>query len=176
MKKLLVLMLVLGMASMATAGLQISVMGNPDPVDTEYTLLPSEELMLDIHAVDEASEYYMLVVDNAQGSIAGGVILLGDVSGDLSYLLPYLTPYVPIDNVNGIAGFIGTSTGLGVDGIAVDQILFHCEGPDDALVMLYTSEDSAQWGLADTVLIHQIPEPMTMALLCLGGLFMRRRK
>jgi hypothetical protein len=40
MKKLLILMLVLGLTSVAGAALHISVNGNMNPIDSQYTLLP----------------------------------------------------------------------------------------------------------------------------------------
>ena len=48
MKKLLVICLVLGMASVAGATLQISVNGNPEPIDSEITIFPSDEIVLDV--------------------------------------------------------------------------------------------------------------------------------
>ena len=178
MKKLLVLMLVFGIASMATAGLQISVEGNPDPVDSEYTLLPSEELILDIHATGEGNAvYYALVADQAVATISGGM-LVGDASLDMSGYLYMFAPYIGIEvpPMGGIMGNVTFLSGVIPDGAIVDGILFHCEGPDDALISLYSSLDSAGWQLEDTLIIHQIPEPITMALLGLGGLFLRRRK
>jgi hypothetical protein len=48
MKKLLVLMLVLGMTSMANAVLQISVNGDKNPTDSEYTINQGGELILGV--------------------------------------------------------------------------------------------------------------------------------
>jgi hypothetical protein len=52
------------------------------------------------------------------------------------------------------------------------DIEVHCDGPADCVVDLY---DASGYTLIDTIVIHQ-PEPMTIALLSLGGLFLRRRK
>jgi hypothetical protein len=61
-----------------------------------------------------------------------------------------------------------------LNGVLVDLIDFHCTGqPGD--VMLYLAE-AAVFTVFDTQVIHQIPEPITFALLGLGGLFLRRRK
>jgi hypothetical protein len=43
-------------------------------------------------------------------------------------------------------------------------------------VQLWATPDGAFWELADTVVIHQIPEPVTMALLGLGGVLLSRRR
>ncbi|MHC4155895.1 MAG: hypothetical protein ACYST6_13355 [Planctomycetota bacterium] len=79
MKKLLVSFLVVGLASAANGiVLQISVNGDPDPVDSEIFTFPSEELILDIwspsgHSGSPADDvYWILVVDARYGSMSGG--------------------------------------------------------------------------------------------------------
>lgn len=182
MKKVLALVLVLALATAANAGmlLHISVNGNPDPQDSEYLVLPSETAMLDIHAnpgfggIIEDMKFYVLVVDPANATISGGVVLpaapkdsfvLDDAIGNGFWPGPE----------NGVCGFIGDwDLGVKDPGVYVDEIIFHCESIVDALVQLWTSPDGSQWTMEDSVLIHQ-PEPMTIALLGLGGLFLRRR-
>jgi hypothetical protein len=68
----------------------------------------------------------------------------------------------------------------------VDGVILTCLAAGEArlsLVNIYHAynEDAAGYyspviTAFDTQIIHQIPEPMTMALLCIGGLFLRRRK
>jgi hypothetical protein len=55
--------------------LEISVNGDPDPVDSEIYLLPSEELILDIHCPSGVDQdvYWFLVVGAEYGTITGGV-------------------------------------------------------------------------------------------------------
>ena len=79
MKKFLAICLVLGMASVATASLQISVNGEPEPVDSEYILGPSDHLTLDIYtdsliyggALGEGD--WLLFCDTTLATISGGV-------------------------------------------------------------------------------------------------------
>ena len=194
MKKLLVLMLVLGIASMATASLQISVMGDPDPVDSEIIIAPSEHLALDIHGVLAGTQdyvFYLMLVNTAEGQLSttpdplDGTLQWGDLS-KLDYFTNQWPGYyldVWIGNagyakppIDGIAGFVGDSSGAPFTGIIVDPIDFHCEALGDATITLLSSPAGNIWTLEDTLIIHQIPEPMTMALLGLGGLFLRRRK
>ena len=68
------------------------------------------------------------------------------------------TPFVAFE----IGGHVGT--------VATD-VAFHCDGEGD--VTLYLVDNNGE--VADSQVIHQIPEPMTLALLGLGGLLLRRK-
>ena len=189
MRKIVVLMLILGVTSMVNAGvLQISVNGNPDPIDSEIELKPSETLVLDILTVGDIGAFefhnWALVVDTAYGSISGGVAAvlpgsnqLGGATGDN----PDVLPDEPLAGIWGIQGNT-TMTPIASGTVLVDQIEFHCEAIGDAVVQLYeivSGEPFPSQGgtLVDQVIIHQIPEPMTIALLGFGGLLaLRRRK
>jgi hypothetical protein len=191
MKKVLVLLLVLVLTSMASAVISIKVV-ETDGV-TPYDgrdLIASEYLNIIITATGGDTGDtggFALVADTALGAISGGVtnippapdasMLLGTAVGD--NFVGGLAP-----GVDGIVGTIGAFTASPpyADGDYFTEILFHCEGPGDVVVSLY--DISAAWSVAtedggfliDSVVIHQIPEPMTIALLGLGGLFLRRRK
>ena len=81
------------------------------------------------------------------------------------------------------------TNGVGLNAFAIDYgavpagtMLFNdikltCRGFQNAVVSLYNVSDNFDnLILLDTVFIHQIPEPMTLGLLGIGGLFLRRRK
>ena len=183
MKKILILTLVLSMASLAPAALQISVNGDPDPVDSEINIAPSDHLVLDVHTdipLDCTGTYYLMVVDAAQGSLSGCSPLQGNASIVVDdWWVPYFMYYAGLDpaGLSGVAGVVaGSDESFVFEGKIVDLIDFHCEGPEDAVVQLYSSPYSVTWTLVDQVIIHQVPEPVTMALLGLGGLLISCRR
>ena len=178
-------MLVLGMASLAGATLQISVNGDQDPVDSQITLdAPSGTAILDVWTATDIGMFelctYALIIAEGDGSIDAanadvlyGNILAAEIPTDFFLIGPGLA-----------ATYLGGYAGNPVAGATLlDGILFHCEGVGDVTIELWSLKETAVASgiyeadaLMDSVLIHQIPEPMTLALLGLGGLFLRRRK
>ncbi|HUW20941.1 MAG TPA: PEP-CTERM sorting domain-containing protein [Sedimentisphaerales bacterium] len=59
-----------------------------------------------------------------------------------------------------------------VNGLAIDQIIFSGNDNGDVLVTLINAD---LVGVYDTLLVH-VPEPMTVALLGVGGLMLLRRR
>jgi hypothetical protein len=185
MKKLLILMLVLGLASTANAlTLKISVGGVVDPPDTQITCCPSDTLELDIWSAGYAGiqdgAYWALVVDCTEGTITNGQVKIPPAPSMSTWNGPsavgagWVFPPCTDGPWGGIAGAQGETAPAGV---YFDGFVFHCEAMGDATVYLYTSPDGSQpYTLQDTQIIHQIPEPVSMLLLGLGGLLLRRRK
>ena len=189
MRKLLILTLVLGMASMANAAftLMVSDSGDAgtyyDPVDTQLEISPTDYLWVGVYND----------TDGEPGVLQKGVLFLGmPDTGAASWTgawQQYKPPLVAGAPDNAYMGPIevGQATLIDMwqltltDGApdtwnlagVLDAKELHCEELGvDATVLLFN--DAMQ--VIDTVTIHQIPEPMTMALLGLGGLFLRRRK
>jgi len=184
MKKLLVVLAVLAMASVANAALKISVNGVVDPPDTTIILLPSQWVELDIWSDGTTppfanQEFYLKV--EGLGSL--------DIEHEGGWARNFVNPpgHSSDEELDSIF-FVDTGVIL-VDlaivavppvaipaGTAADRIWFHCEGqPGDVTLTLY----GVLLGVTtvfDTQVIHQVPEPMTLALLSIGGLFLRRRK
>jgi len=183
MKKLLIFMLVLGMTSMA--GATLSLVGpSPDPFPGDIITVQFTADTGDLIN----SAYLALISDGGYGGTAtpGAWNILMTVAND--------------PGVNGSAyGFgIGeivaadgaAALGVGVDGLLYD---FTYAIPTDALVgsiITFSIGDIEEYGLISGAYnnvgvevalpgalgVHVIPEPMTVLLLGLGGLFLRRRK
>jgi hypothetical protein len=179
MKKLLVVLMVLGMASMANAMLQISVNGQLDVPDTEIVLLASQTAMIDIHSDG------LPVGPPAAADLGTFLTIAGPGTLDITAATNVLWPPGAPDSV-----FWWNETDVFMDltqvivppppipqGVMVDNMILHCEAPGDVILTLWGQDSVRGMELYDTQIIHQlIPEPITVALLGLGGLFLRRRK
>jgi hypothetical protein len=214
MKKLLIMVLVLGMVTASNATVidlvtrGVGTLGNKGTIDdpleqsewiyidivlnhNPYPEYPSYDgynlfgMDLDLHVIGPGSLGYdttklggpKLVWDN-RFSVTG----FSDIGQDGN-----------IASING--GSLGENLVSGPGGIVlVSGLMFHCDGPDPVLLDLtlagttkysefsgggvgpYPGDwiNAVEGDLGDLV-IYQ-PEPMTIALLGIGGLFLRRRK
>ena len=158
MKKFVVLTLVLAMASLATAG--ITIVGAP------ATMEPSDVVTLQLVGSD--------------GELGTPAVISVMGPGVITPISNLVYPELPIE-----ATAIELIPGVGylfdllipdpintLDGV-VAEFSFHCEGEGEVIIMAGMDVFDATF---DSVVIQQIPEPMTMALLGLGGLFLRRKK
>ncbi len=186
MKKLLVLALVLSMATMANATLHISVNG---VMDGTATLHPSDTATLAIWtdapiAFGSGDQPGAALVANvAEADFSGGVpnaalnepglAVFQSASNDIGVYVP---TYPDQDGL----GFMIIITGnpLPANSMLFDQIILHCDaGNGPMVVTLWGTQDYAQFNVLAQATITQVtPEPFTMGLLGLGGLFLRRRK
>ena len=193
MKKLLIFILVFGMASLANAELLISVDGVVNPPETSITLTPSQNVVIDIMGDGRPPPKAAFLVIQGPGAIAGYSLLYPGAGADYMEIEEFatgasMTVQEVLDYLNTTAGFTGATdmsfmnfldtTPVGgpyddLDGKLVDEIIFTCTGLGDVTLTL---TDNAFSEVFDTQIIHQVPEPMTVLLLGLGGLFLRRSK
>lgn len=184
MKKLLVVLTVLAMATVANAALtaKISVDGVVDPPDTQINLLPSQEVVIDIHAWNDVSVSGSVLLMQGPGALSKGAdfwvweqskfSLPSDLYNDYKELFEGMG-YTDITQIADFDIMDITDPFTVPNGKVLDGLVFHCEAIGDVTLTLF----DADLGVLDTQVIHQIiPEPMTLALLGLGGLFLRRRK
>jgi hypothetical protein len=182
MKKLLVVMLVLSMVSMANAAILISVNGVVDPPETEITIGPSQEVTIDIWGDGQTmrQEFYFGIEVAGPGSLNidyATILYGGNMTSiywmdepDLADMGNIENPFIAFE-LNDIPSGDPPPPPLPLEGTLIDGIIFHCNGAEDVILKLFNMDME----LEDTQVIHQ-PEPMTLLLLGLGGLMLRRRK
>ena len=190
MKKLLVLALVLSMATMASASLQLAVGTDKTATDVTITTVPSGTISLgiwtnaDIIAGVQGEDFWAIGAQMSGATNAGGVSLITTDSG-VAIFDDGLSVGIQYPNgEDGVWGTIalGTIPSIASGTMVYNAINLHCEGPGNVILSLYLidGDDGSIMATTDTLTVHQtapgIPEPFTMALLGLGGLFLRRRK
>ena len=191
MKKLLVLALVLCLATSASAILQLSVDGGPNP--GQITLAPSDWIELDVtSAPGFIAGQFSIVLSNSQGLLDWGTIQFDPeyeiLIPGLGYMADYDMPWRLTPGQDPDPHRV-TIDGGNFSGITVSpetilwDLWFHCEEATDVEIYLVSDGLNTESGwidagtLLDTLYVTQIiPEPMNIALLGLGGLLLRKRK
>ena len=187
MKKVLVLLLVLGMTSLASAAFTLRVDRGSGWEDIEtVTIGVCETIKIGIHC-DTAGSYlsgYLM----EQNSTLGEWVNTDQASAQIppcttDSFVAYLG-YHNFGPVTWDSWDLALMTDVGQTGIVANDFIHHCRGvsrinPEHpewglqhAIIQIYNDA----FGKVDKVIVVQTPEPMTIALLGLGGLFLRRRK
>ena len=203
MKKLTVLIMVLGLASLANAAaLDLSV--NGDLGVTEITIAPSGYLTLDVWADAGLIGGDFIITVTGNGSMTyGNIAFATQYNNDLWIADPgfwYPNPANWDAAWNYTDGYTATPTEIVIGGgnilnatpegqyggnILVDLIDFHCDAVGDVEIELWALWINTDQGvidgttdlvLMDSVTVHQVPEPATMLLLGLGGVLLRKKK
>lgn len=165
MKKLLVLILVLGLCSTANAiTVEIQVNGS-DVGAGPYDVITTDTIQVYVYSGDVWDG--ALLLTNTSNSLVNGLATAN--AGDNPTCNPYMYSGYG-DGYTIAADYLSTAPSAGI------QFTMNVSGDidDTGTVLLWTSED---WLTpADTLAYKIVPEPMTIALLGLGGLFLRRRR
>ena len=181
MKRLLILMLVLGVSSMACATLSLQVAddvsGSPgafSDLGASITIAISDYIWIGVYS-DEAGVSGTATSGKYSGTIEIKTLdgQLGSFTGTYGIAAPTVTiPGASASVTSALATFTNTDATTNVCGPGLGfWFRYHCDGEGGELLKL------KDFGLkVDQVDIVQTPEPMTLALLGLGGLFLRRRK
>ena len=185
MKKIFVSVLVLALAQMASAGvIELTIDGVLAP--DEITLDPSDWIELDID-----------LTSGKLGDYEIGMALTGSDYGSLDFTdIAFPTVfYIPAKVGAPKPGYevIVTASQLfnppfEVPKVLVNGIMFHCDGKGTVTIKIVNVGSTGYTEnfvfhpsyeldeVIDTLVIHQTPEPTTIALLGLGGLLLRRRR
>jgi hypothetical protein len=208
MKKLLVLLVVLGLVSVANAGvIDVSITSINGAAITpwvhEVTINPSDTI--DFRIVFNAPNTEFLFGINSFFDITGPgtldwshfVLATFDPETEVWTNVDLKATYDRLLHVQGTEGgkqYIldgaadkgSAGTGTGTENWIVKNIYLHCDEIGTVTVKLSnrgngsivtdTNRTIVPWNYGPGIIIHQIPEPMTLMLLGLGSLFLIRRK
>jgi hypothetical protein len=183
MKKLLMLVLVLGVTSLVNAGpLIFTVNGLPQP--DRIDLLPSQSIEIDLELA--AGSTILGYTIDWQLSNADAEFLYEGVQFPLVFEFAS-TPVMKEPQMFEATGSQFLSAALPGPAVIMKGLMLHCVriNPQVDVVMSVIAQagtiidglDIAAGTVLHTLTIHQaVPEPMTLTLLGLGGLFLARRK
>lgn len=173
MKKLVVLALVLALSNMAGAALTLSVTGG---TGTAGAVLPGDVLTISLSndsATTLLADFGVIVAVDGAVSMdisaatapAGVMDMTGAFPGELSALADCALP-----TGQASPAYNNLPTGKIIDGIKITA------GAKDSTIFIRNTDEAASSTAAFTSLtLTVVPEPMTLGLLGLGGLFLRRR-
>jgi len=191
MKKFICVLVFLALVNVANAGIVdlviSSLNGQPITPVKEITIFQTDVVNFDV--VYEAPEGWfgwslsldMLVTGPGTLDISTITRPTGYWNADLSKITA--TP------TGALLDFVSNDIGTVPPGIILDHFLLHCDDMGDVIVKLVENPGTAAGETLETdssdlfhlnagpgIIIHQVPEPMTLTLLGLGGLFLARRK
>jgi hypothetical protein len=186
MKKLLVLLMVLGLMSTANAALTtyLSLDGSTVAPASDTITVGSIINVSIVSTVGAPTAMNLELDDTAAGALAQtGAYTHGDwiytggtVQGMTQYAAAGSIASIWGPTITGYPGFFEPTAAGAPGGLTTAgewfSINYQCTGLGDTYITLYDSQANE----LSQMVVHQTPEPITMTLLGLGGLFLRRRK
>lgn len=180
--------MVLSMAALVNAAVVINVNGKTGGA----ILGPGEIATISIVAADEQSpsNLYLFVTDGSFGTVSGGSVVWPDFSsaaGEMSLhngagdqYIEFVRQYGWLDATQTYyISLTGNTNSLTMNGTVVNGITYLAGIAGDSTIILGNFVDDGQDGflaVSDSVVINQVPEPMTISLFGLGGLLLCRRR
>ncbi len=168
MKKVLVLAMVLGLASLSNAAFQLSVVpGTPGA----STIAISSTT--DIVPAGGDEMYWALMIEGGTGTLSGGVAVPSGIGFDLQ-----LNGDISSSGLsgNGIWGTLFTTGGPIPAGVLFNNINLTGAVVGTVINLREIKADFSDFEPGNIASFTIVPEPVTMSLLALGGLCLRRRK
>ena len=184
MRKMLIAFTILAMACVANADIYLTIDGSEAP--DKITLEPSNwiEIGVDLSAGENMDSYDLeFVLSAADAHFDSNNIAYPEQGFDLDGALIVIAGNPGPQYVWVGAGNIYSPAVNGLTTL-VDNLLLHCDGLGNVTLSLVNAANDGtiidgvgqlKGYVYDSVLIVQ-PEPMTIALLGLGGLLLRRRR
>ena len=163
MKKLLIIMLVLGITSAVNAAILL---------DGPTTINKGDTVAIGINNTD-GGDYLAYL---SFGYVSEGGFVLSNpryLYPDPPIIIPPFPPE-PIGDYYEFEVTLAQPQGPSTPGIQFQVDLTCLKAGVDVFVDMWDAADLS--APADSMIIHQVPEPITLALLGLGGLFLLRRR
>ncbi len=162
MKKFVVLMLVLAMASLASATVTVSVSSNTVAVGGTVTISVSSD----------TADYYMKYLDMVKGTATLGTVTIYPEAGTDAAVVDYSTETLYDLELNAVE--LDPADGQPVEaGLHFSVVATATGAVDDTFTIELLNGGTYELEDSETVTI--VPEPATIALLCLGGLLIRKK-